>query len=117
LVIDDDPMMRTLMARLLEALGHEPILAESAAEGLAKFEASQPLLVITDLNMPGGDGGDTVVATIRGSGREVRILAVSGAVADGLGDAHAGLAVDGVLGKPFRAMEFTDAIDRMLPGN
>jgi signal transduction histidine kinase len=55
-VVDDEPSVRRLLARMLEPLGHEVLIATSAAEALA-FAAQSPVdLVISDLKMPGMDG-------------------------------------------------------------
>jgi len=60
LLIDNDPdFVETLRARL-EAEGYRCVTACSGAQGLARFEDDPPDLVISDLNMPAGDGIDLV---------------------------------------------------------
>ena len=116
LVIDDDMAMRVLMARLVEAAGHNAVLAEGGDEGLEAFARLAPDLVITDLSMPEGGGGD-LIAEIRRLAPDAKILAVSGRFTGaepdpaGMRDAFA---VDAVLGKPFRAREFCAAVDGLL---
>ena len=61
LVVDDDPIMRTLVSRALEALDCREIL--QVEDGLAAREVleRQPIdLVITDVEMPGLDGLDLI---------------------------------------------------------
>lgn len=58
LVIEDDPDARTLLRKILQRSGAQVLLAESSAEGVRKFAADRPHLVICDIGMPGEDGYD-----------------------------------------------------------
>lgn len=52
LIVDDEPGMRTLMRRGLEAEGHQVSEAENGAAGLAIAVAGEVDLVILDLGLP-----------------------------------------------------------------
>ena len=57
LVVDDEPEMRELLARLLEGeTGYRVKRAGSGAEAIGVMEKYPPSVVITDLYMPGMDG-------------------------------------------------------------
>ncbi len=56
LVIDDEPSLGELLTMLLEREGYVITRAQSGEEGLDRFDALAPDLVLTDLNMPGIDG-------------------------------------------------------------
>ncbi|MBD3236665.1 MAG: response regulator [Candidatus Eisenbacteria bacterium] len=56
LVIDDEPLVRRSTARLLEDHGYEVVTATCAQEGLARFESTQPEVVILDVRLPDGSG-------------------------------------------------------------
>lgn len=56
LAIDDDPIMRTLLEKLLSAAGHEIRVANNGREGLRLALEFKPHLVITDWLMPEMDG-------------------------------------------------------------
>jgi signal transduction histidine kinase/ActR/RegA family two-component response regulator len=59
LVVDDDALVATGTAAMLEDLGHSVIEANSAADALKLLEAGQPVdLVLTDHAMPGMSGTD-----------------------------------------------------------
>jgi two-component system response regulator AtoC len=58
LVIDDEPLVRRSTARLLEDRGYEVATAACAQDGLARFESSQPEVVILDVRLPDGSGLD-----------------------------------------------------------
>jgi DNA-binding response OmpR family regulator len=56
LVVDDEPMVREVLARYLEKEGFEVQTAQDGEEALAAFEASTPTLVLLDLMLPRIDG-------------------------------------------------------------
>mgnify|MGYP000850984796 CR=1 FL=1 len=62
LVIDDEVPTLKMFGLLLEALGHEPLAAESGEEGLIRFDRERPDVVLTDIKMPGIDGMDVLRA-------------------------------------------------------
>lgn len=56
LVVDDEPMVREVLARYLEKEGFAVDLAEDGEQALAVYEASTPDLVLLDLMLPKLDG-------------------------------------------------------------
>lgn len=82
LVIDDEPLVRTVVERMLRTDGHHAILAASGSEGLAIFsdalERAEPFdLVITDLVMPAMDGRE-VARSIRRASPDTPIVILTG---------------------------------------
>ncbi|MBX9768477.1 MAG: response regulator [Bdellovibrionales bacterium] len=51
-MIDDEPIIRKVLERAFKGYGHEVILAENGAEGIQKWKASLPDVVILDVLMP-----------------------------------------------------------------
>ena len=64
LVVDDEPMARTLLRLMLVRSGYEVIEAVDGQDALQKLETSTPDLIILDVMMPGIDGF-MVCSTIR----------------------------------------------------
>lgn len=60
LVVEDNADMRELMEMYLRKAGYIVTLAEDGAGGLRAVEAECPDLMITDLNMPNGDGVELI---------------------------------------------------------
>jgi two-component system chemotaxis response regulator CheY len=60
LVIDDDPMILTMINVYFTAKGHQVTTAKTGREGLQKFSAGEFDLVITDLMMPNGHGYEVI---------------------------------------------------------
>jgi two-component system response regulator PilR (NtrC family) len=56
LVIDDEPALSELLCMLLDREGYVTSRAQSGEEGLEQYDALEPDLVLTDLNLPGMDG-------------------------------------------------------------
>ncbi|WP_042688547.1 response regulator [Azospirillum sp. B506] len=77
LVVDDEPMVRMTLRRLLEKSGVEVTEAQDGAEAMRIFRASRPDLVICDLVMPFADGLQTILR-MRRLDPAVKIIAISG---------------------------------------
>ena len=79
LVIDDQKAIRTVLAMVLEDLGHEVELAENGEQGIELLNGSSNFdLVITDIRMPNTDGNE-VVRHIRASQRSTTpVVAITG---------------------------------------
>jgi DNA-binding response OmpR family regulator len=56
LIVDNDPAVLAALKARLGGLGYRCNTASCGAHALAQFEADTPDLVISDLNMPQGDG-------------------------------------------------------------
>ncbi len=76
LVVDDEPDMLSSWKRFLgRSYGVET--AQNGNEGLSKFEALQPDLVITDLRMPGMDGF-TLLQEIKNKQADALVIVLTG---------------------------------------
>jgi len=112
LVIDDEVEFRALARRLLEAEGHEVLEAGTGQEGIEKFEAHLPDVIVTDIFMPEKSGIETILQ-IREKNATVRIIAVSGSGGLSTSDFLASAARAGAnqtLAKPFRARQLVEAV-------
>lgn len=87
LVIEDEPIWRSALARVLKELGCEVHLAGDGIEGMRKLTdlLLELDLVIVDLHLPQFDGAK-VIQTVRQAGREgeLKLMAFSGAGPDEL---------------------------------
>jgi DNA-binding NarL/FixJ family response regulator len=78
LIVDDHPMMRYGIVRLIE---QEPDLvvcgeAENASRALAAVRALKPQVILADLTMPGGEGLE-FIKDVRSLHPEIAVLVVS----------------------------------------
>jgi DNA-binding response OmpR family regulator len=117
LIIDDDPVLRGTMRKILERAGYDVSEAADGDAGRRQVAAGAPDLVITDLLMPEKEGIETI-QELTERFPDVRILAVSGA---GGSDDEEGPLMDAklfgahaVLPKPFSVQALTDVVGRLL---
>jgi len=103
LVVDDDPAIRRGLVAELSAAGYETSQAADGEEGIARFDADAPDLVLTDLAMPGLDGY-ALIASVRKRGRTpVVVLSVRGGDTDKVRALDLG--ADDYVIKPFSVQE------------
>ncbi|HSP97120.1 MAG TPA: response regulator [Candidatus Dormibacteraeota bacterium] len=115
LVIDDEPVVRDAVQRVLEANGLRVATADDAASGLAHAGLAVCRLVLCDLMLPDRSGFEVVEEVARRR-PGVPVLVITGyATAEHAARAQqAGAA--GFLAKPFEARELMDAVRGALAG-
>ena len=74
LVVDDDEQIRKCMPRLFHKLPVHLRCARDAADALAQVEAEPPDLLISDLHMPPGMDGLTLIEQVRARWPKVRAV-------------------------------------------
>jgi DNA-binding NtrC family response regulator len=117
LVIDDEDSVRKILCDNLRLSGLDVAAAASADEGLALLVSDPPGVLITDIIMPGKSGLD-VIAAVRKSHPQVRILAISGGGRikenDDLLEKALTAGAEAVLAKPLDLDEFERTVFRLL---
>lgn len=116
LAIDDSRTMRNLLSAALGRVGYTVDLAEDGAEGLERFAATDPDVVITDINMPVLDGfGFIEGARAMGRDRIVPILVLTTESAPELRARARAAGATGWIVKPFDDEKLVWAIERVAP--
>ena len=112
LIVDDEPIVREVMAQYLTQDGFTVEIAADGIEAMARFTASRPDLVVLDLMLPGIDGLE-VCRRIRAQSN-VPVIMVT-AKSDEI-DTIIGLSVgaDDYIGKPFSPRELVARIKAVL---
>jgi CheY-like chemotaxis protein len=110
LVIEDDPVAQTLVARRLVAAGYRVAVESDGGAGIYRARQESPALVISDLHMPLAPG-ELVILALRmdPQTRSIPILVLS-ADPGRLGPEHQ---VDHVLAKPVRPDELLAVVSRL----
>jgi len=103
LVVDDDPAVRRGLVAELQVAGYETIEAADGREGLSRFEAETPDLVLTDLAMPHSDGYELIAAVRRRARTPIVVLSVRGGESDKVRALDLG--ADDYVSKPFSVQE------------
>jgi CheY-like chemotaxis protein len=116
LVVDDDALLRRMLADALGARGFEVLTAPDALEGIRTLSDELLALdvLLTDVRMPGMDG-EALVRMIRTAGGEadLAIVVVTGRLEPGMEPRLVAAGADAVLDKalgPERVAEAADAV-------
>ena len=116
LAIEDDPIVRTTLVRILRAAGFDVTTASDAASGRRECGRLKPDAVVLDVHLPDGNGVD-VCRGLKADPklRQTPVLMLTGD-ATSLDDQQAGLDAgsDDYLLKPFDAQELVLRLKRLL---
>lgn len=77
LVIDDEPLIRSLLRRVLESQGYEVLEAPDGSAGTRLYRREPCDLIITDILMPEQEGIQTI-RELRRDFPDVKVIAISG---------------------------------------
>jgi CheY-like chemotaxis protein len=113
LVIDDDPTMLELYREILRPRGHEVVIAENGAQGLARTDR-HPEPIVVDLMMPNLNGYEFVKQLRATAGQAATPVIAASGLATGEWALRAG--ADRFLAKPFRRHELVALVDELLLG-
>jgi putative two-component system response regulator len=100
LIVDDDPQLRRVLGRSLEAAGYGCTLAADADEAQARLAESSFALLICDVNLPGQSGLE-LARHVLSQHSDIAALMVSGSDEPALTDAALDYGAYGYLVKPF----------------
>lgn len=115
LIVDDEEDFRAILRVVLERAGYRVLQGSNGAEGLERFAAEKPDLMIVDLSMPDMDGIE-VTRRLRAQGHKTpilmltvrsQILTVSEGLASGVTD---------YILKPFDKDDLLERVQRGLHG-
>jgi CheY-like chemotaxis protein len=110
LVIDDEALVRDVVARMVEDLGYSAVTAADGQSGLDLLDRESIDAVLVDLTMPQMSGAD-VVAALRTKRPGLPVVLCSGYDRDGRGPVQA----DAYLPKPFRLDALQRTLAKLLP--
>jgi CheY-like chemotaxis protein len=105
LVVDDDSLIRGLVANILEDDGYKVTQAVDGREGLEKWREGSFDLVVSDMTMPVMDGRK-MLESMRREDEDVRLIILSGNTPEDLGVPF--------LSKPFDVKKLTGLVGRMI---
>lgn len=102
LVIDDDAMIRLLVAETLSKNGFEVVVAEDGQQGLALFASRAPDVVLLDIIMPDQDGFSCLQQLIEIQGCDVPVIMMTAVEAIDCVEQAYQLGVTDFIGKPIQ---------------
>ena len=121
LVIDDDPMIRTLVKEMLAVEGHEITLAEDGEQGVKILDSGEKPapydLIVLDVIMPGMNGLDVLTRLkLHPHTQSIPVMMLTGE--DKTEDMMAGYSVGAeyYVTKPFTRQQLLFGINMILEG-
>jgi CheY-like chemotaxis protein len=116
LVVDDEPLVRAALDRLLRRGGHEVLLAEGGRAGLEVLARERGRIdaVFLDLMMPDVSGAE-VLRLLRADEPELPVIVSSGFAGEGEAERLAGEPGVQVLPKPFSLAELNRVLAAAFP--
>ncbi len=120
LFVDGEAILREVYVEEARRVGLEPLVAAGAEEAWSLFEAEQPDVVVTDLDLPGEETGAELIGKIRSTplGAVIPVVAVSPGkrAIRGATDAVIQHDVDDFLEKPVHGERLLWRINELIEG-
>jgi two-component system cell cycle sensor histidine kinase/response regulator CckA len=119
LVMDDDPLVREVMDKMLRKLGYEPVFAQEGREALELYARGQAsgepfAAVILDLTIPGGMGGTEAIQHLLAQDPQVKAVVSSGYADDTIMADFKAFGFQGVIAKPYRLADLARVLQEVL---
>ncbi len=113
LIVDDSPLMRRLLRRMLEPRAYQVVEATDAAGAIQGYTAETPDIVLLDLNL-GSTSGLDVLAQLQALDRGVRVIMVTADTEEATRIAVEQAGARGFLSKPLEPQHLADTIETAL---
>jgi two-component system sensor histidine kinase/response regulator len=112
LIVDDDPILQTLLSAVLERAGYRTKVVEDGAAAIAA--AADADLIFIDLHMPGMGGIEAArrIRATEAAERHVAIIAMSASTAAAELDRCLAAGIDEFLPKPFDLQVLLASVER-----
>lgn len=116
LVVEDDPVNQMILVDFLAANGYETCAAASGPEGIDRFDADLPDLVLVDVQLPRKNGFE-VVREMKKRHHATPVLLMSAVYSDRDSTSRLeklGSLADGYLSKPFDLVHLLNQVRALL---
>lgn len=117
LVIDDHPLVRSVVKALLETRGYHVLVAEDGPIALELFKRHPVTAALVDVDMPGPDGVEvcrTLRETIQEDGEPIPVWLMTGVTRPELPERAEAAGALGILAKPFTTAQLVSCIEQMV---
>lgn len=113
LVVEDDALSAEFVRIFLQDKGYQVAVSTSTREALSSFSTFEPCIVVTDIQLGDGNGGE--LARKFKLLANTKIIAVSGHSRDQLNQLHTDMSnFDYILEKPIDLGQLSNVIEQLL---
>ena len=117
--MDDEEIIRSIIGIMLTALGHEAEFAETGEEAIAKYREAMSSgrrfdIVVLDLTVRGGMGGEKTIKELLTLDPEVKAVVSSGYADSTLISEYDSLGFSACLAKPYEVDALRDILDSLM---
>ncbi len=119
LVMDDEPVIRTIAEVALDRIGYEVVTVENGDEAIKAYrqalQVDKPFdAVILDITIPGGMGGVETIKVLKAIDPEVKAIVSSGYATKDVMAVPERLGFRGVLTKPYNVQQLSTVLDSII---
>jgi CheY-like chemotaxis protein len=119
MVMDDEVMVRDVAKAMLSRIGHEVLLVQDGAEAVAVYrehsDSGNPIdIVIMDLTIPGGMGGQEAVNEILAFDPDAKVIVSSGYSNDPIMANCQEYGFCSAIVKPYQLSELSEIINKVM---
>ena len=116
LVVDDDAILRDLVADWLEGAGYQVQKAANCSHAIGAVTRRAPALIVTDMFMPGACGA-AAIAELKRAHPGIALIALSGHFSSGQGlsaEAAISAGAERAFAKPVKRADLLQAVAELL---
>ena len=119
LLMDDEESIRNIIGEILECYNHRVVLTTDGAEAIERYkqakQSGEPFdVVIMDLTIPGGMGGQEAIAYLRDIDPHVKAIVSSGYANDPIMADFERYGFTGVVSKPYKIEELNEVLHKVV---
>ncbi|MCX6996457.1 MAG: response regulator [Kiritimatiellaeota bacterium] len=116
LIIEDEPVVVSLLKRIITGMGHEVVVAVDGVQGLALARSETVAVIVSDLHLPGEISGMDLIRRLHSVKPQCAIVIVSGYPSPEIMDECEQMGIKDFLTKPFEMTFVQSVIESILRG-
>jgi len=113
MVVDDDPMLLSLLTDTLDSIGYDSVSVPNAESALDSYVNERIDVIVADINLPGIDGLE-LVRRVKKLSPDVPVILITGVSLKNVKTRAFQAGADGFLDKPFRIAVIESMLQRLL---
>lgn len=113
LIVDDETEVADTCARVLKRAGFDSVVAHDVPAALELFDATQPALVLSDINLPNGNGFE-IARYVRGRSAGTPVILMTAHHNSQVADQAERAGASHYLRKPFANADLTAIVKSLL---